>query len=324
MIDGGKAGILVAVDAETGKPIWKTEVGVHNGHQNDNSPPLHGDFSKLQAPVDDRAGRPGWHRVTAGVRRQDRLCRGQQPPLPLSSDDGRLSAVSFRDPSRGTGDIVAVDEATGKIKWDNRLPYSAYGAATLTNDVLFTTTFDGTLYAFNTKPAPARKAKLSAGTNTPVAVFGDTVVAARESAPARPKAVDHRLPPRGEEPAPDRIPVVHHDDRIQPHHHELHGDERGDLRRRGRREHGEPRGPGRPLAFTANQETANAGKVTVDFTNNSALEHDIVLTDSQNKIVGQTPVFQGGSKSFTATIAPAPTRTTARCPVTGRPACREP
>ena len=25
------------------------------------------------------------------------------------------------------------------------------------------------------------------------------------------------------------------------------------------------------LAFTANQETANAGKVTVDFTNNSAL-----------------------------------------------------
>jgi hypothetical protein len=53
------------------------------------------------------------------------------------------------------------------------------------------------------------------------------------------------------------------------------------------------------LAFTANQETAKAGKVTVDFTNNSALQHDVVLTDSQNKIVGQTPVFQGGTKSFT-------------------------
>jgi plastocyanin len=58
------------------------------------------------------------------------------------------------------------------------------------------------------------------------------------------------------------------------------------------------------LAFTADQETANAGMVTVDFTNNSALQHDVVLTDSQNKIVGQTPVFQGGSKSFTATLAP--------------------
>jgi plastocyanin len=58
------------------------------------------------------------------------------------------------------------------------------------------------------------------------------------------------------------------------------------------------------LAFTAKQETANAGKVTVDFTNNSALEHDVVLTDSQNKILGQTAIFQGGSKSFTATLAP--------------------
>lgn len=58
------------------------------------------------------------------------------------------------------------------------------------------------------------------------------------------------------------------------------------------------------LAFTANQETANAGKVTVDFTNNSALQHDVVLTDSQNKILGQTPIFQGGSKSFTTTLAP--------------------
>jgi plastocyanin len=58
------------------------------------------------------------------------------------------------------------------------------------------------------------------------------------------------------------------------------------------------------LAFTANHATANAGKVTVDFTNNSALQHDVVLVDPQNKILGQTPVFQGGTKSFTTTLAP--------------------
>ena len=35
VIDGGKAGILVELNAQTGKPIWKLPVGVHNGHGND-------------------------------------------------------------------------------------------------------------------------------------------------------------------------------------------------------------------------------------------------------------------------------------------------
>jgi plastocyanin len=42
----------------------------------------------------------------------------------------------------------------------------------------------------------------------------------------------------------------------------------------------------------------------MDFTNNSALDHDVVLVDSQNKKIGQTPVFQGGTKSFTAKLSP--------------------
>jgi plastocyanin len=91
--------------------------------------------------------------------------------------------------------------------------------------------------------------------------------------------------------------------RIQPHHHELDDHKRGQLA--WRREHCQSLGTlDDQLAFTANQETAKAGKVTVDFTNNAALGHDVVLVDSQNKILGQTPVFQGGSKSLTATLAP--------------------
>jgi len=58
------------------------------------------------------------------------------------------------------------------------------------------------------------------------------------------------------------------------------------------------------LAFNTDNATANAGKVTMDFTNNSALDHDVVLVDSQNKKIGQTPVFQGGTKSFTAKLSP--------------------
>ena len=34
VIDAGKAGIAVAVNAETGKLVWKKPVGVHNGEDN--------------------------------------------------------------------------------------------------------------------------------------------------------------------------------------------------------------------------------------------------------------------------------------------------
>ena len=35
VIDGGKAGILVELDAQTGRLLWQRPVGVHNGHDND-------------------------------------------------------------------------------------------------------------------------------------------------------------------------------------------------------------------------------------------------------------------------------------------------
>src|SRR5271165_2188298 len=35
VIDGGKAGILIELDAQTGKLLWKRPVGVHSGHEND-------------------------------------------------------------------------------------------------------------------------------------------------------------------------------------------------------------------------------------------------------------------------------------------------
>ena len=35
VIDGGKAGILIELDAQTGKLLWKLPVGAHDGHEND-------------------------------------------------------------------------------------------------------------------------------------------------------------------------------------------------------------------------------------------------------------------------------------------------
>jgi outer membrane protein assembly factor BamB len=306
VIDGGKAGILVAADAETGKPIWKTEVGVHNGHQNDNIAALHGDFSKLHAPETIEPGDLGGIESQLASDGKTVYAAVNNLPSRYASDDGGLSAVSFAPPSSGTGELVAVDEATGKVRWDRKLPSSAYGAATITNGVVFTTTYDGTLYALNSDTgAELWKTKLSAGTNAPVAVFGDTVVTAGSlpsGAGQKPLIIAYRLGAKNQLPtsspssttttaaSPTTTSSTTTSTTSSPGAGAANTVSLGALDDQ--------------LAFTANQETANAGKVTVDFTNNSALQHDVVLTDSQNKILGQTPIFQGGSKSFTATLAP--------------------
>jgi plastocyanin len=43
-------------------------------------------------------------------------------------------------------------------------------------------------------------------------------------------------------------------------------------------------------------------KITIVFTNNSPLGHDVVLINSKNKVLGKTPVFDKGSKSFSVTL----------------------
>jgi outer membrane protein assembly factor BamB len=303
VIDGGKAGIVVAVDAQTGKPIWKREVGVHNGHQNDNLAALRGDFSKLQAPVTIEPGDLGGIESPLASDGKTVYAPVNNLPSHYSSNDGGLAAVKFAPPSTGTGDLVAVDEATGKVKWDRKLPSSPYGAATVTNGVVFTTTYDGMLYAFNSDTGDELwKTKLSAGTNAPVAVFGDTVVTAG-SLPSGPgqkaQIIAYRLGSKNtlaslgagstRPPATTTTPATPTTTSTTPG-----ASTAGTLNLAPVDDQ---------LMYTTNHLTANPGKVTVDFTNNSDIEHDVVLIDQQNKILGQTPVFLGGSKSFTATVA---------------------
>jgi plastocyanin len=61
---------------------------------------------------------------------------------------------------------------------------------------------------------------------------------------------------------------------------------------------------GDQLLFDTSKLTASAGKVTIDFTNSAALAHNVTLVDSANQVLGKTPTFAGGSKSFSATLKP--------------------
>ena len=74
--------------------------------------------------------------------------------------------------------MVAVNQDTGAVAWDTPLPSSPYGAATVTNGVVLTTTFNGDLYALDAATgAILFKTPMSAGSNAPVAVDGDYVIA---------------------------------------------------------------------------------------------------------------------------------------------------
>jgi plastocyanin len=61
--------------------------------------------------------------------------------------------------------------------------------------------------------------------------------------------------------------------------------------------------PAGQLAYTTKSLSAKAGKVTIDFSNSSPVEHDVAIAQGST-VAGQTPVFTGGSKTLTVTLKP--------------------
>jgi plastocyanin len=57
------------------------------------------------------------------------------------------------------------------------------------------------------------------------------------------------------------------------------------------------------LAYNTKTLSANAGKVTIDFTNQAPLAHNVTIEAAGGKILGATPTFQGGSKTLTVQLA---------------------
>jgi plastocyanin len=59
--------------------------------------------------------------------------------------------------------------------------------------------------------------------------------------------------------------------------------------------------PAGQLAYSTKSLTTKAGKVTIDFSNASPVEHDVAIAQGST-VAGQTPVFTGGSKTLTVTL----------------------
>src|SRR5271168_856423 len=164
VIDGGKAGILVAVNAETGKLVWKTPVGVHNGIDNVNLEAEKGNLSKLKLPVTIEPGDLGGIESQLATNGKTVYAAVVNLAAKFTASNGQYGEF-VGGVGAGTGEVVAVNEATGAIEWAKKLPTAAYGAVTLANDVVFATTYNGTLYALDASSGEELwKTTLSAGT----------------------------------------------------------------------------------------------------------------------------------------------------------------
>jgi outer membrane protein assembly factor BamB len=77
-----------------------------------------------------------------------------------------------------TGELVAIDAAGGKVKWTQEFSSAAFGAPTVINDVVFATSFEGSVYALDAASGGELWVEtLPAGINTSVSISGDTVIA---------------------------------------------------------------------------------------------------------------------------------------------------
>ncbi len=137
VIGAGKSGKVVAFRADNGKRLWTRNVGIHKFDS--------GPFPRKKAVCYE----PGF-------------LGGVETPMAASGDlvfvpwvdlcfNATSTGIKSSSLNGGSGGLAAIDSATGKIVWQNHLPSPAYGAATVANDVVFTSTLSGKIYAFDAK-----------------------------------------------------------------------------------------------------------------------------------------------------------------------------
>jgi glucose dehydrogenase len=192
VVEAGKGGIVIAIDSQTGKLLWKRPVGTHNGHDNDGLYAMRHEYSKLKLPATVFPGLLGG--VIAPMATNGSTVFVPVVNLPVSYS----TQTSNKEGGPGSGgELVALDAATGAVKWTHQFSEPAFGAVTVVNDVVFVTLFDGSLYALDASNGSVLwDTALPAGANTGVVVSGNTLIAAAgvaQSASQTPELVAYRL-----------------------------------------------------------------------------------------------------------------------------------
>jgi outer membrane protein assembly factor BamB len=173
VIAGGKVGIVYALNAQTGALLWKTPVGVHNGHDNDSLLAMSHQLT-IKYPYIVEPGSLGG--ILANMAVADGSVYVDTIDLPIG-----WTGPNVPDGNKGegpeTGEIEALSLATGKVEWDTKVSTLPLGAATVSNDLIITTLYTGVLIALDRATgAIVYQHQLPTSTNAPIAVFGNTIL----------------------------------------------------------------------------------------------------------------------------------------------------
>ena len=137
IVNTGKLGRVIGLDPEGGV-LWDTPVGMH----------MNDDVESFEGPLVVLPGSLG----------------GVETPIAIA--DGIVyvtvvnAAARYGGPAQNSGgfdvalgsnssQLVAIDAATGAIVWDVPIPGDCFGAATVVNDLVFTSVITGKILAFH-------------------------------------------------------------------------------------------------------------------------------------------------------------------------------
>jgi outer membrane protein assembly factor BamB len=168
-IGAGKSGVVVALDQKTGKPVWKTPVGEHNGHDEDGLKAMRG--GKLPAKMTVAPGTLGGVIAPMAANKTTLFVPVVNHPVEF------LASGKTNESTPLTGEMVALDIKTGKELWNEEYEAAAFGAPVAVNDMVFFTTFDGTVHGLDAKTGGEVWVEtLPAGSNSAVIANGDTLL----------------------------------------------------------------------------------------------------------------------------------------------------
>ena len=173
VIGGGKMGTVYEMNAKSGALIWKTPVGVHNGHDNDSEKALDG-TSKLSVPFTYSPGALGGILTNMAVAGNNVYVVTSNLPFSFTNTDQVNGAPTGKKLS---GNVESLNLTTGKVVWSTKVKGLPLGAATVSNNLIVTSLFEGKLLAFNrTTGKLVFTHSLPATTNSTLAIAGDTII----------------------------------------------------------------------------------------------------------------------------------------------------
>jgi len=178
VVASGKGGIVYALDRASGDLVWERPVGEH---RNDTLTEL----PAGERPVEVLPGFWGGVETPGAFADGTLYYLTENLATPYTSTAWRSRSADENVPNlegrtdleRGTSELVAIDAATGEVRWTHAFDQVGFGGVTVVNDLVFTATYDGRVRALRRSDGEeVWTFQAPAGINAWPAVAGDTIV----------------------------------------------------------------------------------------------------------------------------------------------------